>query len=175
MTPGSPRAWLFKSEPGEFSFDDLWAAKGRRTSWNGIRNYQARNLLRDEVRKGDRVLFYHSSADPTGVAGLAQVTKAPYPDPTQFDPRDPGHDPASTRDDPRWWSVEIRAVEKLARVVTLDELKATRELSSMGVVRRGNRLSVQPVSDAELATVLRLAAAPLESDNPAPSPSKRAR
>lgn len=169
MTPSPSRAWLLKSEPGEFSFDDLWAAKGRRASWDGIRNYQARNLLRDEIRKGDRVLFYHSSADPTGVVGLAEVTKAAFPDPTQFDPRHEGHDPASTRDEPRWWSIEIRAVSRLPRVVGLDELKAKRELSSMGVVRRGNRLSVQPVTGEELATVLRMA------DEPAPKPAKRAR
>ena len=169
------RYWLMKSEPSVFSIDNLAAAKEQTTRWDGVRNYQARNLLRHDIAVGDGVIFYHSSADPPAAAGTAKVVRAGYPDPTQFDPRDPGHDPASTRDDPRWWSVEIRAVEKLARVVTLDELKATRELSSMGVVRRGNRLSVQPVSDAELATVLRLAAAPLESDNPAPGPSKRAR
>jgi predicted RNA-binding protein with PUA-like domain len=151
------RAWLFKSEPGEFSFDDLWAAKGRRTSWDGIRNYQARNLLRDQVRKGDPVLFYHSSAEPTGVVGLAEVARDAVPDPTQFDPRSEGHDPASSREEPRWWSVEIRALRKLPRVVTLEEMKRTPELAEMGVVRRGNRLSIQPVTEVELANVLRLA------------------
>jgi predicted RNA-binding protein with PUA-like domain len=170
------RAWLFKSEPGEFAFDDLWSAKGRRTSWDGIRNYQARNLLRDQAKKGDPVLFYHSSADPTGVVGLAEVARPAYPDPTQFDPRDERYDAGSTREEPRWWSVEIRAVRRLERVVELDELKRARELAKMMVVQRGSRLSIQPVTAEELATVLRLAAEPAApGERPAKPPAKRAR
>src|SRR5207244_9623796 len=110
------RFWLMKSEPSAFSIDDL--AKVKRTSWEGVRNYQARNLLRDEVKAGDEVLFYHSSAEPTGVAGLAKVTRAAYPDPTQFDPKSDSFDAGSKPDDPRWLSVEIQFVRRFAAVVT---------------------------------------------------------
>ena len=150
------RYWLFKSEPDAFSFDDLWKAKGRKTLWDGVRNYQARNLLRDEIAVGDGVLYYHSSCKPPGVAGVAQVVRAGYPDPTQFDPADSHHDPKSDPDDPRWFVVDIRAVERGQRFVPLDELRAEARLADMSLLRRGNRLSVQPVTAAEWKVVLRL-------------------
>jgi len=151
------RYWLLKSEPGSFSFEDLWAAKGRRTPWDGVRNYQARNLLRDELRPGDGVLFYHSNADPTGVAGLAEVASEPRPDPTQFDPADDHFDPQARPEDPRWWLVDVRAVQRLPRTVPLAELKAEPGLAAMAVCQRGSRLSVQPVTPAEWRLVQRLA------------------
>jgi predicted RNA-binding protein with PUA-like domain len=149
------RCWLMKSEPSVFSIDDL--AKVKRTSWDGVRNYQARNLLRDDVKVGDDVLFYHSSADPAGVAGLARIARAAYPDPTQFDAKSEYHDPKATRDAPPWVVVDVEFVRKLPRVVTLAELKANPALKDMVVTRRGSRLSVQPVTPAEFAAVLAMA------------------
>lgn len=150
------RYWLLKSEPGAFSFDDLLAAKGRRTLWDGVRNYQARNLLRGELHRGDGVLFYHSNASPPGVAGVAVVVREGYPDPTQFDPGDPHHDPRSDPDDPRWFAVDIEARAPMARFVSLAELKAHWALGNMALVQRGQRLSVQPVSAAEWRVILGL-------------------
>jgi len=150
------RHWLLKSEPAVFSFDDLLAAPGRTTAWEGVRNYQARNFLRDDVRVGDPVLFYHSNAAPPAVAGVAVVVRAAYPDPTQFDPAseycDPGSDPA----DPRWLTLEVAALCALPQPVPIGALKANPELAEMAVVQRGQRLSVQPVTPAEFAAVLRM-------------------
>jgi predicted RNA-binding protein with PUA-like domain len=158
--PGpAQRRWLMKSEPTTFSIDHLAAAKGRTTRWDGIRNYQARNLLRDEVRKGDLVLFWHSSADPTGAAGVCEVVREAYPDPTQFDPKSEGHDPGSPRDAPRWLCVDVRFVRKFPRVVPAEAIRATPALAAMDVLRRGNRLSVQRVTPAEFDAVLALAPA----------------
>ncbi len=154
--PAKRRYWLFKSEPDAFSFDDLWKAKKRTTLWDGVRNYQARNLLRDDVQVGDGVLYYHSSCQPPGVVGIAEVVRAGYPDPTQFESSDAHHDPKSDPDDPRWFAVDIRAVKKGARFVPLDELRAEKRLASMGLLRRGNRLSVQPVTAAEWKHVVAL-------------------
>jgi predicted RNA-binding protein with PUA-like domain len=151
------RHWLLKSEPEAFSFDDLWRAPRRTTSWGGVRNYQARNLLRDELARGDLVLFYHSSSEPSGVAGLACVARAGYPDPTQFEPGDPGHDPESSRAAPRWTAVDVRALARLPRFVPLAELRAEPALAGMVLLRRGSRLSVQPVTPAEWRIVLSLA------------------
>ena len=145
-----------KSEPDVFSFDDLWKAKGRRTHWDGVRNYQARNLMRDEMSIGDGVLYYHSNASPPGVAGVAEVCSEAYPDHTQFDPADGHYDPKSKQEDPRWWMVDVKAVRKLKRFVSLDELKAAPRLKEMMVCQRGSRLSVQPVSAAHWRAVLKL-------------------
>jgi predicted RNA-binding protein with PUA-like domain len=150
--------WLFKSEPSAFSFDDLWSLKGRKTRWDGLRNYQVRNFLRDEVRAGDEVLFYHSSADPTGVVGLCRVVRAAYPDPTQFDAKHAGFDPRSERGDPRWLAVDIAATRRLERAVTLAEIKSSPILKGLRAVQPGSRLSVTPVTDEQWAEVLRLAA-----------------
>jgi predicted RNA-binding protein with PUA-like domain len=150
------RYWLFKSEPEEFSFDDLLAAPGRTAAWDGVRNYQARNSLRDDVRAGDGVLFYHSNAEPAGVAGVAEVAGAASPDPTAFDAAHPGFDPRSRPDAPTWLQVEIRAVERFPHVVALAALRAEPALADMVVLRRGNRLSVTPVTAGEWAAVCRL-------------------
>jgi len=151
---GAPRRyWLVKSEPDCFSFDDLWAAPKRTTHWDGVRNYQARNMLRDEMKKGDRVLFYHSSCEPPCVAGVAEVVREGYPDFTALDPAHPNHDPDATPEDPRWYMVDLRAVAWLARPVTLAEIKARPELAEMALVRIG-RLSVTPVTAAEWATIV---------------------
>lgn len=148
------RYWLFKSEADVFSIDDLAAAKDRTTLWDGVRNYQARNLMRDEIRKGDLVLYYHSNSKPTGVAGIARVVRNAYPDPTQFDPRSKYHDPKSPEDDPRWLVVDVKLVKKLPRVIELSELKKNPALADMMVTQRGARLSVQPVTKEEYEAVL---------------------
>jgi predicted RNA-binding protein with PUA-like domain len=136
--------WLIKSEPASYSIDDL--ARDGQTSWDGVRNFQARNFMRDQMKAGDPVLFYHSSADPTGVAGIAKVVRAARPDLTALDPKDHHHDPRATREEPIWVAVEIGMVEKFPGVVTLATLKATPALKGMAVLQRGQRLSVQPVS-----------------------------
>ncbi|MGH8152566.1 MAG: EVE domain-containing protein [Rhodanobacteraceae bacterium] len=145
--------WLMKTEPGTFSIDDLAA---RRTEpWDGVRNYQARNFIR-AMRRGDAVLIYHSACPQPGVAGTAKVGSAPRPDPTQFDPASNHFDAASCLDDPRWTLVDVRFVRKLARVITLDEIKALKALGDFALTRRGNRLSVLPVTDQQWDAILRL-------------------
>jgi predicted RNA-binding protein with PUA-like domain len=141
------RAWLVKSEPDTFGFDDLWRAPKRTTPWEGVRNYQARNYMRDEMRVGDVVLFYHSNASPPGVAGLAEVASDAYADPSQFDPESPYHDPKSTPAAPRWMLVDVRAVAALPRLVALEELRADPLLAELDLplLRRGSRLSVMPM------------------------------
>ncbi len=146
--------WLIKSEPGAFSIDDL--KRNRSEPWDGVRNYQARNFMRDDMRIGDRVLFYHSNCTPPGVVGIARVASKPYPDPTQFDPDDAHFDPKSSRDKPRWILVEFAFVRKLKRTITLDELKSQKALADMALVRKGNRLSVMPVNEAEWEFILGL-------------------
>jgi len=140
--------WLMKSEPDECSIDDALAAAGRITPWTGVRNYQARNFMRDAMRAGDGVLFYHSSCAEPGVAGLAEVASAPYPDPTQFQRRSPYFDPKSTRAAPRWMMVDVRALRKL-RLVPLAELRRHRPLAKMWLLQPGSRLSITPVTPAE--------------------------
>lgn len=152
-----PRYWLLKSEPAVFSFDDLWKAKQRSTPWDGVRNYQARNFLRDAMSPGDGVLYYHSNADPPGIAGIARIASAAYPDPTQFDPADAHYDPRSAPDDPRWWLVDVQAVERLPRFLSRQDLQGVPALAQMVVLQRGSRLSVQPVTAAEWRAVRRLA------------------
>lgn len=153
-----PRHWLFKSEPDAYSIDAL-AADGS-TAWDGVRNHQARNLIRDEMEPGDLVLYYHSSTRPMGVVGLARITSAGRPDPTQFDPAAPGHDPRSTPEAPRWYLVELEFIEKFDRIVPLHEMKADPALDGMMATRRGSRLSVQPVSAAHFEHIRALARAP---------------
>ena len=150
------RYWLMKSEPDVFGFDDLLAAPDRTTSWEGVRNYQARNFMRDEMAVGDRVLYYHSNAEPAGVAGIAEVARAAYPDPTAFDPSSEYHDPKSDPADPAWLMVDVRAVERFPEVVSLATLRATPGLEELLVLRRGNRLSITPVTAAEFAIIERL-------------------
>jgi predicted RNA-binding protein with PUA-like domain len=143
-----------KSEPGDYSIDDL--AKDGRTHWDGVRNYQARNFMRDEMQVGDPVLFYHSAVKPPGVVGLAEVVSEPYPDHTAWDPDSKYYDPESTPDDPRWFMVDIGFVKKFPRMVSLDEIKSHPELSEMVLVRR-SRLSVQPVTEREFEIIVSLA------------------
>jgi predicted RNA-binding protein with PUA-like domain len=147
------RHWLFKSEPGSYSIDDL--RRDGRTHWDGIRNYQARNLLRDEIRSGDRVLIYHSSADPPGVAGTATVVRDGYPDPTARDPGSKYFDPKASDGDPRWYMVDVEFDERFPGIVSLSDLKVTPGLERMVVTTR-SRLSIQPVTPEEFEIVLAL-------------------
>jgi predicted RNA-binding protein with PUA-like domain len=148
------RYWLMKSEPETFSIHDLVRAPKQTTSWDGVRNYQARNLLRDEIQIGDGVLFYHSNADPPGVAGTAEVVRAGYPDATQFDAKSDHYDPGSTPDNPRWFVVDIKFAGRFDQAVPLPALRATAALRDMVLLRKGSRLSVQPVSAAQWKTIL---------------------
>ena len=150
--------WLVKSEPESYSIDDL--ARDKRTAWSGVRNFKARNFLRDEMKKGDRVLFYHSSADPPGVAGIARVAVEGYPDVTAFDRKSDYYDPKSDRAKPSWFVVDLEFVEKLPRLIPLAELKATKELAGMLVVQKVMRLSVQPVEKQHYDLVVRMARKP---------------
>jgi predicted RNA-binding protein with PUA-like domain len=140
--------WLMKSEPDELSVDDLAAAPGRSTPWSGVRNYQARNYMRDAMRVGDRAFFYHSSCPEPGIAGVAEVASAAYPDATQFDRKSEYYDAKATPAAPRWVNVDVRLVRK-TRFVPLAALRAHRELARMGVLQRGSRLSITPVTPAE--------------------------
>ncbi|RMF70828.1 MAG: EVE domain-containing protein [Acidobacteria bacterium] len=150
------RYWLFKSEPSTYSIDDLAREPGGRAMWDGIRNYQVRNLLRDEVRVGDGVLFHHSGIAEPAVVGTARVVRAAYPDPTQFDPRHPGYDSRSSPDAPRWLAVDIALVETFSRPVTLAAMRAEPRLAGLAVLRRGNRLSVTPVPADAWRLIVRL-------------------
>lgn len=150
------RYWLLKTEPTSFSIDDLWKAPKRTTSWDGVRNYQARNMLRDDMQPGDLAFIYHSSTDPTGIAGIAEVVKAGYPDSTAFDPADSHFDPKSSRESPTWFVVDVKGVEKFDDVITLERIRGTRGLEGMVLLKKGSRLSVQPVSAAEWVVITRL-------------------
>jgi predicted RNA-binding protein with PUA-like domain len=140
--------WLLKSEPDSFSIDDLGKAAKQSAAWDGVRNFQARNMLRDSIKKGDLAFFYHSSCDVPGIAGIVRITRAGYPDVTAFDPKHHHFDADSDKDAPRWFVVDVKLVRKLKRVITLDELRvhATKKLKDFVLLRRGNRLSVMPVS-----------------------------
>ncbi len=136
--------WLMKSEPSEISIDDVLAMPGRKVAWFGVRNYMARNFMRDLMKPGDPVFFYHSSCAEPGIAGIAEVASIPYPDITQYDPKSKYFDAAATAEKPRWINVDIRAVRK-TRLVSITELRATAELEDMVILRKGNRLSITPV------------------------------
>ena len=148
------RYWLMKSEPSEASIDDLAAAPKQTLPWTGVRNYQARNFMRDEMRVGDGVLFYHSSCPEPGIAGLAEVASTAYPDATQFDPKSHYHDPKSTPEAPRWLHVDVKLKRK-TKLLPLAELRAAPELASMRILQRGNRLSITPVTPDEWQAVLK--------------------
>jgi predicted RNA-binding protein with PUA-like domain len=148
--------WLMKSEPDEFSIDDLAKAPKQRTAWFGVRNYQARNYMRDEMRIGDRAFFYHSSCPEPGVAGIVEISRLAYPDATQFDPKSPYYDPKSTRAAPRWLHVDVKLVRK-TNLVPLQALRDTPGLEDMVTLRRGNRLSITPVTPAEWKIIEKLA------------------
>lgn len=142
------RFWLMKSEPQEASIDDALAAPDRILPWVGVRNYQARNFMRDAMQVGDGILFYHSSCAQPGIAGIAEVASTPYPDPTQFDPNSKYFDPKAQQENPRWMMVDVKAVEK-TRLMPLSELRDSPDLSDMLILKRGNRLSITPVDAAE--------------------------
>jgi predicted RNA-binding protein with PUA-like domain len=146
--------WLMKSEPDEFSIDDLVKAKKQTTAWFGVRNYQARNYMRDHMRVGDGVLFYHSSCEVPGIAGIAKVSSEPYPDESQFDRKSEYYDPKSKREEPRWMLVDVK-LEKKTRVMPLDEMRTYPELAEMVVLKRGNRLSITPVTEREWRFILK--------------------
>jgi len=143
--------WLFKSEPEAYSIDDL--QKEKKTFWDGVRNYQARNFLRDEIKVGDQVLFYHSNTEPMGIVGVAEVVKDGYPDHTAFDPKSHHFDPKSKKENPSWYMVDIKFVRKFSSLLTLDEMKENKKLQSMRLLQRGNRLSVMPVTKEAFETV----------------------
>jgi predicted RNA-binding protein with PUA-like domain len=149
--------WLFKSEPSSFSFDDLRAAPEQTTGWDGVRNFQARNFLRDSVKRGDGVLFYHSGAEPPCIAGIAKVVQDSHPDPTAFDPASRYFDAKSRPEEPTWYQVLIQAVAPVDPPLPLPRLREIPQLSSMELLRKGSRLSVQPVTESEWKTILKLA------------------
>jgi predicted RNA-binding protein with PUA-like domain len=153
----SERYWLFKSEPSAYSFDDL--VRDGVAEWDGTRNFQVRNWLKDDVKIGDGVLFYHSTTPPIGVVGTARVVREGYPDHTAWDPTSEHPDPRSTPEKPIWFMVDIAPDRKFARVVTLDEMRTTPELHEMMALKRGNRFSITPVTQAEFETIVRLGTA----------------
>jgi predicted RNA-binding protein with PUA-like domain len=144
------RYWLMKSEPDVFGIDDLALARSKTAAWWGVRNYQARNFMRDQMQLRDQAFFYHSSCPQPGIVGIAEISKRAYPDETQFDRKSEYYDPAATRENPRWFMVDVQLKRPLARTITLDELRAhaDRELKGMVLLRRGNRLSITPVEAA---------------------------
>lgn len=150
------RYWLLKSEPDVFSFDDLKTRPKKTEPWNGVRNYQARNFMRDEMQVGDLGLFYHSSCAEPGVAGIVKITRAAYPDPTQFDPLSEYHDPGSKKEDPRWLMVDVTFESDLPSFVHLTQLREDASLSDLLILRRGNRLSITPVEPVHFKRICRL-------------------
>ena len=148
--------WLFKSEPDAFSIDDLKAMKGKKDHWDGIRNYQARNLMRDDMKKGDLGFFYHSSCKVPGIVGIVEVVREAYPDFTALDPESKYHDPKESEDSPRWVMVDVKFKRKFDKVLTLEFLRTVDELSDMVLLRKGSRLSIQPVTPEQWSLVLGL-------------------
>ncbi len=148
--------WLMKSEPDVFGIDDLAKAPKKTEHWDGVRNYQARNMMRDDMKRGDKVFFYHSNCKSPGIAGIARVVREGYPDFTAFDPKEKYYDPKSQADAPRWFMVDLKFERKLKRVITLEELKQRTKLKNMPLVRKGNRLSIMPVTSAEWDFILGL-------------------
>lgn len=148
--------WLFKSDPESFGWDDLKKSKGKRTHWDGVRNYQARNYMRDEMKKGDFVLFYHSNAEPNEIKGICEIVKEAYADITQFDPEDPHYFPSATEDEPIWYMVDIKLKEEFKKPVTLEEIKENPKLHDMKLVQKGNRLSITPVAKKEFDEIIKM-------------------
>ncbi len=152
--------WLMKTEPSTFGIDDLASAPKRSTCWDGVRNYQVRNMLRDQFRIGDLAFMYHSSCDVPGIVGVMKVTSTGYPDPTAQDPRHANFDPAANAAEPRWYMVDVKLEQRFSRVISLDELRAhaAGKLRELLILKRGNRLSITPVSEAEWRFIMSLAA-----------------
>lgn len=153
---GQKLYWLVKSEPHVFSIDDLANAPEKTTFWDGVRNYQARNTMRDDMKVGDLVLYYHSNAEPPGIAGVCKIVREGYPDHTAFDPKDKHFDPKSKKSEPTWYMVDVQLIEKFGREISLPELKAMTELEGMVLLQKGSRLSVQPVSKEHFETIRRV-------------------
>jgi len=149
--------WLMKSEQSCFSIDDLEKAPKKTTFWDGVRNYQARNLLRDTIKNGDQVFFYHSNSEPSAIAGIAEVVKEGYPDHTAFDPEDQHYDPKSNKKEPTWYMVDIRHVRTFKKPLSLEMLKTIPALENMMLLQKGSRLSIQPVTETEWHAILKLA------------------
>lgn len=150
------RYWLFKSEPTTFSIDHLRERKQQTEHWDGVRNYQVRNMMRNDIHKGDLAFFYHSSCNPPGIAGIMKVVKEAYPDFTAWDPDSPHFDPKSTPERPIWTMVDVKFVKKFPRLISLDEIKTHPKLTKMRVTRRGNRLSITSVTEEEWNTICKL-------------------
>ncbi|EQC46076.1 EVE domain-containing protein [Bacteriovorax sp. Seq25_V] len=148
--------WIFKSEPDTFSIDDLKSRPGQKEPWNGVRNYQARNFLRDEVKVGDLILFHHSSCKVPGIAGVAKVVKAAYPDHTAQDKTSDYYDPKATQENPIWYMVDVQFVEKFTDVITLKEIKENPKFENLILTRKGNRLSIMPISKKEFEELSKL-------------------
>ncbi len=148
--------WLFKSEPETFSIDDLSKRPKKTAHWDGVRNYQARNMLRDQIKVGDLAFFYHSNCTPPGIVGIMEIVKAGYPDFTAFDPESNYYDPRASQDNPRWFMVDVRFVKKFPHMILLDDLKNHSALRNMQVTRKGNRLSISSVTEKEWKTILGL-------------------
>lgn len=149
--------WLLKSEPEVFSIQALEKAKGKTTHWDGVRNYQARNFMRDTMKVGDQAFFYHSNAEPSAIAGIVEIVKAGYPDHTAFDPQDPHYDPKSKKDQPTWYMVDVRHVKTFKKPLALEQLRTIPGLENMALLQKGSRLSVQPVSSKEWEIICKLA------------------
>ena len=152
----SEKNWLFKADPKDYSIDDLANEPNQTTSWDGIRNYMARNLLRDEIKKGHEILLYHSNANPKGIVGLGKVVRSAYPDDTALDQSSVYYDPKSTKDNPIWYMVDVKLVEMFPKVIELRELKETKGLEEMMLTQRGSRLSIQPVRKSEWKIIMQL-------------------
>lgn len=149
-----PNYWIFKSEPDVYSIDNL--EKDKTTFWDGVRNYEARNFLRDKVKKGDLVLFYHSNCDEPAVVGICEVVKEGYPDFTQFDPSNKHFDPKSKKENPTWFMVDVKFVRKLKKPVTLNEMKSNHKLKDIRLLQKGNRLSIIPITEKEYQEILKM-------------------
>ncbi|MGI8923003.1 MAG: EVE domain-containing protein [Fimbriimonadales bacterium] len=154
------RYWLMKSEPDTYSYEDLEKEERGQGHWEGVRNFQARNFMKNDMKVGDRVLFYYSSCPEPGIAGIAEVASEAYPDHTQFDPKSHYYDPTAREEKPKWWMVDLRAIEKLPHYVSLKTMRETPELADMITLRKGNRLSITPVTESDWRTVLRLGGKP---------------
>jgi len=148
--------WLMKSEPEVFSIDDLINAKNQTTFWDGVRNYQARNYIRDEMKVGDKVIFYHSNSEPPSAVGVCEIVKEAYPDFTAFDPDNPHYDPKSKKDSPTWFMVDIKFVKKFSHFVSINEMRENKKLQNMKLLQRGNRLSVMPLSKDEFNEIIKM-------------------
>ncbi|MDH5648774.1 MAG: EVE domain-containing protein [Gammaproteobacteria bacterium] len=148
--------WLMKSEPSEFSIDDLKTRPKQTEHWDGVRNYQARNFMRDQMQKGDQIFFYHSNCEEPGIVGIAEVVKEAYPDHSAFDPKDKHYDPKSDKNNPRWFMVDVKFVKKFRHTISLKDIKDNPILSEMKLVQKGNRLSVLPITKQEWSTILKM-------------------